>query len=261
MVDGLLSAVPLVVGALIILLLGWIFGRILGGIVKRLVRRIRPSQYTAETPLEPAGEPDDDIAQSLGDLTKYVIYLLALLAVLDYLGIAIPGAFLAGIAGGAVQFVVAIAILIAGVAIGRVVGDLVANIVSGFGLTRHTRGTPLADATDSVGGIGHAAGKLAEYLIYFLALLIALDYAGISLPGVFLTNIAGGIVQIIVAAVILVAGIAIGRFVGDFVTTLVGGFGFDEYVRETPFENPTAAVGGVANAVGKTVEYLIYWLW
>lgn len=258
LVDGFLSAVPLVVGALVILLFGWIFGRILGGVVKRIVQRLRPSQYAVGTPLEREGDPDATLAQSLGDLTKYIIYLFTLLAVLDYVGIAVPGAFLTDIGGGAVQFLVAIAILIAGVAIGRTVGNLVTNIVNGFGLDSYIRGTPVDTATESTPRIGRAAGKLAEYLIYFLALLIALDYAGIALPGAFLTDVAGGVVQIIVAAAILVVGIAIGRAVGDLVTGAVAGFGLDGYVRGTPFANVTASVGGVANAVGKTVEYLIY---
>ncbi|MFC6837901.1 mechanosensitive ion channel family protein [Halomarina ordinaria] len=258
LVDGLLVSIPLILGALVILFVGWIFGRILGGAVKRVVRRVRPSQYATGTPFEPDSDPDDSLAQSLGDLTRYVVYFLTLIAVLSYLGIAIPGAFLTSLGAGVVQLVVALAILVAGVAIGRTVGRLVTNVVNGLGLDRYARRAPVDDAAGRASSIGSAAGKLAEYLIYFLALLIALDYAGIALPGVFLTGIAGGVVQIIVAAAILVVGIAIGRAVGDLVTGVVAGLGLDRYVSDTPIANATASVGGVAAAVGKTVEYLIY---
>jgi|AntDeeMinimDraft_5_1070356.scaffolds.fasta_scaffold03816_2 hypothetical protein len=259
LIDGFLGAIPLVVGALIILLLGWIVGRVLGGVVKRLVGRIGPAQYADETPLEREGDTDRNIAQSLGDLTKYVVYLLALLAALSYVGIGVPGGFLTGVAGGVVQVVVAIAILIVGIAIGRFVGGLVEDIVSGFGLDSYVRDTPLDDTADTAGGIGNAVGTLVEFLIYFVALLIALDYAGIAIPGEFLTNIANGAVQVIVAGIILVAGFAIGRFVGNLVGNIVSGFGLDSFVRGTPLDDATDAVGGIGNAVGRLVEFLIYY--
>lgn len=259
LVDGFLEAIPLVIGAVVILLLGWIVGRIFGGVVKRLVAGIGPAQYTEGTPLEREGDADQSIAQALGKFVKYVIYLLAVLATVSYLGIAVPGEFLTGVGGGLVQVIVAIAILIVGVAIGRFVGGLVGNIVAGLGLDSYVRDTPLADATDSVGGIGTAVGKLVEFLIYFIALLMALDYAGIAIPGGFLTNIANGAVQIIVAGVILVIGFAIGRFVGDLVASVVSGFGLDSYVRDTPLADATDAVGGIGNAAGKLVEFLIYY--
>ncbi|EMA48257.1 mechanosensitive ion channel family protein [Halococcus salifodinae] len=259
MVNGFLEAIPLVVGAIVILLLGWIVGRIFGGIVKRLVQGIGPAQYTEGTPLERESDADQSIAQALGKFVKYVIYLLAVLATVSYLGMPVPGGFLTGVGGGLVQVIVAIAILIVGVAIGRFVGGLVGNIVAGLGLDSYVRDTPLADATDSVGGIGTAVGKIVEYLIYFVALLMALDYAGIAIPGGFLTNIANGAVQIIVAGVILVVGFAIGRFVGDLVASVVSGFGLDTYVRDTPLADATDAVGGIGNAVGKLVEFLIYY--
>ncbi|WP_435079928.1 mechanosensitive ion channel family protein [Halococcus sp. AFM35] len=259
LVNGLLSAIPLIIGAIIILLLGLILGRILGGVVKRVVQSIRPAQYTEGTALEREGDVDSSVAQSLGDLTKYIVYLLALLAALSFLGIGVPGVFLTDVAGGLVQIIVAVAILIVGVAIGRFVGSLAGDIVAGFGLDSYVRDTPVADATDSVGGISNAVGRLVEYLIYLFALLIALDYAGIAIPGGFLTNVANGAVQVIVAGVILVAGFAIGRFVGDLVGDIVAGFGLDGFVRDTPLADLTDAVGGIGNAVGKLVEFLIYY--
>ncbi len=259
LIEGFLSAIPLIIGALVILLLGLIFGRLLGGVIKRVIRSIRPAQYTEGTALEREGDVDSSIAQSLGDLTKYVVYLLALLVALDYVGIAIPGGFLTGVAGGVVQIIVAAVILVVGVAIGRFVGSLVGDIVAGFGLDSYVRDTPVSDVSDSVGGIANAVGTLVEYLIYLFALLIALDYAGISLPGDFLTTIATGAVQVIVAGVILVAGFAIGRFVGDLVGGIVAGFGLDGFVRDTPLADLTDAVGGIGNAVGKLVEFLIYY--
>ena len=259
LIEGFLSAIPLIVGALVILVLGLIIGRILGGVVKRIVGRVRPTQYAEGTALEGGDVADRDLAGAFGDLTKYIVYLLTLLVVLDYVGIALPGDFLTGIAAGGVQLVIAVVILVAGIAIGRFVGRIVTSVVSGFGLDRYTRGTPLADATDSVGGIANAVGKLVEYLIYFFVALIALDYAGVALPGVFLTGLADGVVQVVVAAVILVVGFAVGRFLGDFVASLVGGFDVDGFVRGTPLADATDAVGGVGNAVGKIVEFLVYY--
>ena len=259
LVEGFLTAIPLVIGALVILLLGLIIGRILGGVVKRIVGRIQPMQYAEGTAVEREGDTERDIPQALGNLTKYIVYLLAVLVAVDYVGIAIPGDFLTGVAGGLVQLVVAVAILVVGVVIGRFVGDLVQNVVAGFGLDSYVRDTPLDDAADTAGGISNAVGTLVEYLIYFLALLVALDYAGIALPADFLTNVANGAARVVVAGVILVAGFAVGRFVGNLVSNIVDGFGLDRFVRNTPLADATRAVGGIGNAVGRLVEFLIYY--
>ena len=240
LIDGFLGAIPLVVGALIILLLGWIVGRVLGGVVKRLVGRIGPAQYADETPLEREGDTDRNIAQSLGDLTKYVVYLLALLAALSYVGIGVPGGFLTGVAGGVVQVVVAIAILIVGIAIGRFVGGLVEDIVSGFGLDSFVRGTPLDDATDAVGGIGNAVGRLVEFLIYYFALVAAidaLDFPALSEP---LTAFIGQIPLLIGGLAVLVVGIYVADVFGDIVSS--------------------ADAGRAADIAGLAVQLFVYYI-
>ncbi len=220
LVNGFLEAIPLVVGAIVILLLGWIVGRIFGGVVKRLVAEIGPAQYTEGTPLEREGDADQSIAQGVGKIVKYVIYLLAVLAAVSSLGIAIPGGFLTNIANGAVQIIVAGIILVVGFAIGRFVGDLVASVVSRFRLNGYVRDTPLADATDAVGGIGNAAGKLVEFLIYYFALVAAvdaLDFPALSEP---LTAFIGQIPLILGGLAVLIVGIYVADLLGDMVASV-----------------------------------------
>src|SRR5699024_1972545 len=167
LIDGLLSAIPSIVGAIVILILGWIIGRLLGGVVKRVVRGLGISQYVAGTPLDSEGDVDGSLASSLGKLVKYIIYIFAILLALQRLDLPIPGGVLSDVATVALHIVAAAIILVVGVFIGRTLGGIIGDVLAGFGLDSYLEGTPFARITDSVGGIGSAIGSIVEYLIYY----------------------------------------------------------------------------------------------
>lgn len=215
-VANIIGALPAIVAAVVILVIGLVVGRVLGGVVERVVRRVNPGQYVQGTPLA-RRDVDGDIAQALGDLVKYVVYFLALLLALDQVNLPIPGDVLSDITTAGLRVVVAAAILVAGFAVGRFVGSVVTGIVDGFGFDSYLRGTPLASVTSSIGGVGRAVGVVVELLVYYFAVVAAVDaleFPALARP---LSAFVGQLPFIVAGLLVLVVGIYLADVIGDFV--------------------------------------------
>ncbi|WP_160134540.1 mechanosensitive ion channel family protein [Halococcus salsus] len=215
-VANIIGALPAIVAAIVILVIGLVVGRVLGGVVERVVRRVNPGQYVQGTPLA-RRDVDGDIAQALGDLVKYIVYFLALLLALDQVNLPIPGDVLSDITTAGLRVVVAAAILVAGFAVGRFVGSVVTGIVDGFGFDSYLRGTPLASVTNSVGGVGRAVGVVVELLVYYFAVVAAVDaleFPALARP---LSAFVGQLPFIVAGLLVLVVGIYLADVIGDFV--------------------------------------------
>ena len=215
-VANIIGALPAIVAAIVILVIGLVVGRVLGGVVERVVRRVNPGQYVQGTPLA-RRDVDGDIAQALGDLVKYIVYFLALLLALDQVNLPIPGDVLSDITTAGLRVVVAAAILVAGFAVGRFVGSVVTGIVDGFGFDSYLRGTPLASVTSSIGGVGRAVGVVVELLVYYFAVVAAVDaleFPALARP---LSAFVGQLPFIVAGLLVLVVGIYLADVIGDFV--------------------------------------------
>jgi hypothetical protein len=217
LVQGILGAIPSIVAAIVILILGWIVGIILGGAVKRVIQSMSPSQYVAGTPLEPEGDADATLAQSLGKLVKYIIIFFAVLLAIQQLNLPIPGGILSSITSAVLRIIVAAIILGVGFAIGQFVGDIIGDILSGFGFDRYLEGTPLARVTDQVGGVGYALGKVVEYVIYYFALVQAVEALQFGVLTRMVTGVTAYLPVLIGALIILLIGIYAADLLGDLV--------------------------------------------
>lgn len=219
LVDGILSAIPSIIGAIVILIIGWIIGRLLGGVVKRVVRGLGISRYVAGTPLDSEGDVEGSLASSLGKIVKYIIYIFAILLALQRLNLPIPGGVLSNIATVVLHIVAAAIILIVGVFIGRTLGGIIGDVLAGFGLDSYLEGTPFTRITDSAGGIGSAIGSIVEYIIYYFALVQAVDALQFGVLTRMLNGVTNYLPILIGAFIVLLVGI----FVADWLRDLVAG--------------------------------------
>jgi hypothetical protein len=216
LISSLLGAIPPIIGAIILLIIGWIIGAILGGIVKRVIQGIGLSQYM---PFEPEGDAENTLAQSLGSLVKYIVFFLFVLLAIRRLGLPIPGGILSGITTAVLHIIVAAIILGVGFAIGRFVGDLIGDVLSGFGFDRYLEDTPFSNVTDSVGGVGNAIGKVVEYLIYYFALVQAVDALQFGILTRMFTGLTAYLPVLIGSIIILLIGIWAADLLGDIVAS------------------------------------------
>ncbi|WP_256687383.1 mechanosensitive ion channel family protein [Halococcus qingdaonensis] len=220
LIEGFLSAIPSIIAAIVILIIGWIVGIVLGNAVKRVIRSISPSQYVSGTPLEPEGDADESLAGGLGKLVKYIIIIFALLLALQQLQLPIPGDILSSIVSAVLKIVVAAIILGVGFAIGRFVGDIIGSVLGGFNLNRYLEGTPLVRITDAVGGVGNALGTVVEYVIYYFALVQAVDALQFGVLTQMFTGLTAYLPVLIGALIFLLIGIYVADLLGDVVADI-----------------------------------------
>ncbi|NKE38035.1 phosphatase [Natronococcus sp. JC468] len=219
-IANIIAFIPAIIGAVIILLIGWVLGRIFGGITTRVLEKIGLSDHARRTPLENGPDTEGSIASAIGTLVAYIVYFYAALAAADVLGIEILSESLSEIGAFLPVIFSAAVILVIGFIIGQRLGDIVAEIVRGFGLRTYIRGTPLENVTTSAGGIGTAAGKLVEYAVYFFALLTAADTLGITALSQLLNDFAAFVPALIGGLLVLVVGVFIADALEDIVASV-----------------------------------------
>jgi len=182
---------PNLLGALLVLLVGLIIGKFVGGIVRRLIRASRLDRYVRNTRVGVLFEADDGFSRTVGKITAYYIYLVALLAATDVLGIALLSQWL----DTAVSYLPAI---IAGVLIiflGLILADFIANII---------RKSPTSVRT----GYGSLLATVVQLFLYFVVITIGLGTMGIDVS--ILLVLAGAFVGALGLALALGVGLAVG---------------------------------------------------
>ena len=218
-IASIIAFLPLVLSALVILVVGYVIGRVLESIITRIIVGVGLSKYTQGTPLHNLGDGDGGLARALGKLAAYYVYFLALLAAADVLNIEVLSGLLSDLGTFIPVILSALVILVVGFVVGRVVGDLVEDLIGGFGFDGYLRETPLEGIARPAGGLGGIIGTLAEYYIYFLTLLTAAGVLGIPALSRLLNDFAGFVPALIGGVLVLVVGVLIAEFVEDIVAS------------------------------------------
>jgi hypothetical protein len=214
MAANIISFIPDLLGAILILIIGGIIGWGLGGAVTSVLRDVGLNQYVRGTPLD-----DGDggrLAQALGSLIQYLVYYLTLMAAAGFLGIQVLSELLSNIGSYLVVILGAVGILVVGFIVGRVLEDIVADLVGGFGIEPYLDGTPLEGLTKER-GLGGLVGQVVALYVYFLTILAVADTLTIPILSGLLTSITAYISQLVGALVILLVGIWLGDWVGKIV--------------------------------------------
>jgi hypothetical protein len=203
-IASVLIALPRLIGAIIILIIGWIVGRVVAAAVRRIADRIELDRMTVNTPLgRMLGGTERAVSSAFGKIAGWFVYALAILAAANVLAIPLLSQWIAT----AVSYLPA---LIAGLLV-IIVGFIVADFI-GDAITR-TRAAADTDYTS-----WFATGT--RMFLYFTAIVIGLDTMGIDvqLLYVFARALAWGLA----AAIALGAGIAFGWGGHDYVAENIG---------------------------------------
>ncbi len=217
-ISQVVSYIPQIVGAILVLLVGWIVGRLLGMVVTTVLKKADIGRFVRGSALGGADEEDGGVglASGLGKLVKYYVYYLAVLAAADVLSIPILTELLSDIGGYLPVILGAVLILVLGFVVGRILEDVIADIIGGFGFDAHLRGTPLERLT-ARRGIGGFIGWIVALYVYFIALLAAADTLNIAILSDLLATITAYIPQLIGGLVVLLVGVWIGDWLGGLV--------------------------------------------
>ena len=181
--------VPLLVGAVIIFIIGWIVAVALGKVVEQVVRAVRLDKLLAQLEIEKMLERAGwkiDASALIGHMVKWFVIVAFLLAATNILGLTQVSDFLSDVLLYIPNVVIAALILI----IAAVVSDVVER------LTKSTLQT--------FGHSGAIAGVVVRWSIWIFAFTAVLMQVGIAVT-LIQTLITG-----LVAAIAIAAGIAFG---------------------------------------------------
>ena len=200
-VANIVAFLPRLVGAILILLIGWIIGRLVAGIVRRLTDAIELDRATMRTPIgDMLGGTERAVSRAFGTLAAWYVYFLAILAAANVLAIPQLSLWVNTAVSYLPAFIAGLLIIV----IGFILADFLANAIERAATaTRDQVAALFADGT--------------RIFLYFIAIVVGLDTMGVDV----------GILYIFAGAAAFGLALALAIGVG-----LAIGLGGREYVDE-----------------------------
>ncbi|WP_276253738.1 mechanosensitive ion channel family protein [Halomontanus rarus] len=199
-VAELVTFLPRLIGALVILFVGWIIGRLVARVVRRIADSVELDRMVLETPLgRILGGTERAVSSAFGSLGKWFVYAIAILAAANALAIPMLSEWISTAVSYLPAFIAGLLVITLGFVVADFIGDMI----------ERTRA-----ATQTAYTSWFANG--ARMFLYFTALVIGLDTMGIDVGilYVFARALAWGLA----AAVAIGAGVAFGWGGKDYVS-------------------------------------------
>jgi len=201
---GAINFLPQLLGAVVILLIGWVIGRLIGGGVRRVADRTEVDRLVMKTPLGGAlGGTESAVSRSIGRVGAYFVYALAILAAADALAVELLSEWIAVAVSYLPAFVAGTLVIV----LGFVLADFLADIVA------HTKAVTETSYTDIF-----ADGM--RVFLYFIAIVIGLGTMGVDVQ--ILNTFAQAAAWGLAAGVALAVGIGFGLGGRDYVAANIG---------------------------------------
>lgn len=188
---GVVEFIPKLIVAIVILILGWLIGAALSKIISQIFKALR-----VDSALEAAGAKKLvnksgfglNSGKFIGELVKYFIVIVALLAILSILGLSEVTMFLQGVVLGYLpQVIVAVLILVIAIVVAEVAQKVVIAAAKAAGVRK-----------------AGFLGAVTKWAIWAFAILAAL----------FQLNIAATFIQTLFTGIVVAFSIALGLSFG-----------------------------------------------
>ncbi|MBE9116806.1 mechanosensitive ion channel [Lusitaniella coriacea LEGE 07157] len=250
LLDRVTSFLPQLGGAAVLLGVAWLLATLVKLLVTRVMRTFRLEERLGQQIGESSTGTRLSLTDTIANTLYWFVFLLFLLPILESLGLDAALQPLLGLLNEILAILPNIfgAILIG--AVGWLVAQVIRRVVTNF---------LAATGTDSVGakfGISGATqqqslswiiGTVAYVLVLIpvaIAALNALQIEAISEPAIAMLNqILAALPKIALAALILVVGYVAGKYISEFVTSILTGLGFNNIFQwlgfsSTPYSRP-----------------------
>ena len=267
-----------VVGALILLVVGWLVARLLQWGVSAAVRRTGLDRRLAPAlSNDPAATTaPGDTAKAIGRIVFWVVMLFVLVGVFDALGLELVTAPLTGLLAGIFAFLprlfAAILILVLGWLLARIASQIVTSVLAAMGADRLATRLGFANAlgSQSLSGILGTVVYILILLPVITAALDALQLVALTLPLTNMINqILAAIPNIVAAAILVTLAYFVGRVLGDLVASVLTGLGVNAWPARLGLAAPASAASGRAPAapggrtpaqmVGTLLQVVVVW--
>lgn len=204
---GIVSFVPNLVVAIVIVILGWLVGALIGRAIWQVFRSIKVDEALRRAGFEGflrRGGLNLDTGAFIGGLVKWFIIVVFLVAAFDVLGLSQVNLFLQQVVIAYLPRVIVAALVLL---VGGVIGDIVERVVVTAART--------ADLKSA-----HFAGAIAKWAVWVFAILVALSQLGIA--AAFSQTLFTGIVIAVSLALGLSFGLGGQEAAGRFIERLRG---------------------------------------
>ena len=177
--EKIIGLLPALIGALVILLLGWLLSKILKAALVKLLVAVRLEKFSARSGLSKflsRGDIKHSLADILGTVFFWIIFLFFIDLAADVLKFTLLQNLINTIISFIPRLVVAVLIIVVGVLLSSFFKGVVRVAASSYALAR-----------------GELIGTIVQYMIVFFALAVALEQLGVA-------------TQILVSSVLIIVG-------------------------------------------------------
>ena len=204
---GVAAFIPNLVVAIVIFVAGWVIGALLGRVIAQIIHSVKVDNVLKSIGLEDVlGKAGFrlDSGRFIGELVKWFVIVVFLIATLEVLGLNQVNVFLQNVVLAYLPQVIAAALILL---IAAVVGDAMQKVVVGAAKAAQVE-------------TAHLLGGLTKWAIWIFALLIALSQLGIA--DFFAQTLFTGIVVALAIALGLAFGLGGQNVAGRFLDKLSG---------------------------------------
>lgn len=230
MLGTFLGYIPRLIGAALLLFLGFVIAKIVQQLTKGFLERVNVDKLKDKMGLtdQKTGEEPGRNALPLADLGGKVLYVIVLipfiiaaLEVLSIDAITDPAVMmLTSITSIIPQILAAGILIVIGIFIAKLVGDLVENIIDGFGISDKV--ADVMDEPKSTGfDLGNIIGIVVKALIILFFTVQAFDLIGLSIFQSIGASIIAYLPMILSAMLILIGGYILGSIIKRFIIKMV----------------------------------------
>ena len=193
-VAAIVAFLPRLLGAILILLIGWVIGVVIAKAIKKVADGADLDRYIRDTPIGRmlrGSRSENPVAKGLAAVGKWFVIALSVLAAADVLAIPILSQWIQAAVAYLPAFVAGLLVIVLGFVVADFVGDMMMQ----------TRA-----ATQTAYTSWFAAGT--RMFLYFTAIVIGLDTMGIDVSILYV--LAQAVAWGLAAAIALGVGIAVG---------------------------------------------------
>lgn len=259
--SGLITGV---IKAGLILLVAWLIATLLKKGIQMAGHRLNLNKLMEKTGQESTSVNQTKWVDTVANIVFYLVLLLALPAVLDALGLrGISGPFedlLNSFLAFIPKLVAAALIFAIGYVVAKIVRDILTKFLEAAGLNRLAEKLHLADYVKG-SSLAKAVGTIVFILIMIpvtISALEALDIRGISDPAISMLNdVLAMIPNIIVAIVLILAGVFIAKWLKGVVVSLLENLGVNSLAGKMGLGGRTASSTSIAQVIGTIVQIII----
>lgn len=211
---------PALLGAALLVLAGWLIGRLLAWVARRIIAAILMRlgrQPAIGGAIENSGVATQ-IPRVIGGFVFWFVFVFFVAAAMETLGLPVVTASLNRVAYYLPNVLAALLMVLAGVIVGKVVGNAVARTASGTGMA-----------------FGPAIGGIVRGTILLVAVVVAIEQVGIQ------ADVLVVMVAVVVGATLAGAGLAFGLGARSAVGNIIA----SHYVTQAYRVGQTVRVGGV----------------